>query len=63
MAQGKPVYESGTTVAVVERDKDTGVPSSHIEIDANGNRWHIQEGKDPVLLRDVDEYNAVVGGK
>ena len=55
----KKEYVQGTCVAVLDRDKNTGAPSSSIEMDTNGDRWHVEQGKDPVLLRDQEEVDAV----
>lgn len=61
MAGGKPEYSGGTVIEVLDRDADSGVPSSHIERDHHGNRWHVAKGKTPVLLRDESDVEALRG--
>ena len=56
-ADGK--YSKGTTVQVVRADA-AGFPLESIERDTDGQLWHVNEGKEPVLLRDADEVRSVV---
>lgn len=55
---GKPEYTKGTTTQVVKTDA-AGFPLESVEMDKDGNRWHVTEGADPVLLRDDEEVRAV----
>ena len=57
MARGKE-YSKGTTTQVVRTDA-VGFPLESIEQDKDGQLWHVNEGKDPVALRDDDEVRAV----
>lgn len=57
----KPEYEGGTTVEVLDRDAESGAPTSYIEQDRHGNRWHIAKGKEPKHLRDADDVAAARG--
>lgn len=54
----KKEYQKGTVVEVLDRD-DKGNPTSHIESDPHGTKWHVEKGKDPVQLRDEEEVNAL----
>jgi hypothetical protein len=58
MAKGKPEYDGGTVVGVTRDGK--GAVTSRVEADVNGNKWHVVEGQDAVLLRDESEVNAIV---
>lgn len=60
MAQGKPEYQGGTTVEVLDRD-EAGNATARIERDNHGNRWHVVKGKEPKHLRDESDVEAVRG--
>lgn len=51
-------YTKGT-VTQVARSDEAGFPLEAVEQDKDGNLWHVNEGKEPVLLRDDDEVRAV----
>lgn len=55
---GKPEYTKGTTIQVAKTDA-AGFPLESVEMDKDGNRWHVTEGAEPVLLRDDEEVRAV----
>lgn len=57
MAKGDR-YTKGTTTQVIRQDGN-GFPLESIERDTDGVLWHVNEGKEPVMLRDDAEVRAV----
>ena len=55
MAKGK--YTKGTVVQVFDQDAN-GFPKNHVEMDTDGQHWHVVAGKEPVAV-DADELDSI----
>lgn len=57
MAKAGVKYTKGTVVQVFGKDEN-GFPTNHVEMDSDGQHWHIVGDKEPVAV-DADELQSI----